>query len=84
MKKIGIMPNLSKDLEGIQTKLVIEKIRDKGFEPFVMPEIYEIIGTGHAAGSSDFSGNVMYCLFWAGWNPAKRRPAGLQAMEYPF
>jgi NAD+ kinase len=54
VKKIGIMPNLSKDLEGIQTKLVIEKIRDKGFEPFVMPEIYEIIGTGHVAGSSDF------------------------------
>ena len=54
MKKIGIMPNLSKDLEGIQTKLRTETIRDKGFEPFAMPEIDDIIGTGDVAGSSDF------------------------------
>jgi NAD+ kinase len=42
VKKIGIMPNLSKDLGGFKPELVIEKIRDKGFEAFVMPEIYEI------------------------------------------
>jgi len=54
VKKIGIMPNLSKDLGGIQTRLIIEKVRARGFEPFVMPEIYDIVGSGSIAEGCDF------------------------------
>ncbi|NLX71294.1 MAG: NAD(+)/NADH kinase [Clostridiales bacterium] len=54
MNKIGIIPNLSKDLGGDQTRLVIKKIRDKGLEALVMPDIYEIVGSGSMVESNDF------------------------------
>ncbi len=54
MKRIGIIPNLSKDLGGTQTNGIIKKALDKGMEPLVMPEVYRYVQSGIVVDEEDF------------------------------
>jgi len=48
VKKIGVIPNLSKDPNGVQTSWVIAKIEQKGMQPIVMPDVYQVVKAGYA------------------------------------
>lgn len=54
MKSIGIVPNFSKDPDGVQTSAIIDEIYRRGMQPLVLPEIYEVIKAGRAVDEESF------------------------------
>ncbi len=54
MKNIGIVPNFSKDPEGVQTRAIISEIQQKGMLPLVLPEVYQVINVGKVVEKESF------------------------------
>ena len=54
MKNIGIVPNFSKDPEGVQTRAIISEIQQKGMQPLVLPEVYQVINVGKVVEKESF------------------------------
>lgn len=54
MINIGIVPNFSKDPEGVQTRALISEIERKGMQSLVLPEVYRVINAGKVAEKESF------------------------------
>ncbi|MFO7154156.1 MAG: NAD(+)/NADH kinase [Caldicoprobacter oshimai] len=54
MKNIGVIPNFSKDPGGVQTSSIVSKIEQKGMQPIVLPEVYQVIKAGKVVEKEDF------------------------------
>ncbi|MFO7294495.1 MAG: NAD(+)/NADH kinase [Clostridia bacterium] len=54
MKNIGIVPNFSKDPDGVQTSAIVREIQRKGMQPLVLPEVFRIINVGKAVEEESF------------------------------
>ncbi|WP_129722244.1 NAD(+)/NADH kinase [Xylanivirga thermophila] len=54
MKKIGIIPNLVKDVIGVQTRILISKILSYGMEVFMMPQVFNVVKIGNALPPEQF------------------------------
>ncbi len=53
MKRIGLIANLSKDINGEKTILIARQAKNLGMEVLVLPEVHDLIETGIVAQEND-------------------------------
>lgn len=63
MKKIGIIANGKKDIGFAHTKIIVEKLLDMGFKPYVTKEVFDVINLPAIVSDSIFEeADLIFCI----------------------
>lgn len=64
MKRIGLITNLSKDMDGEKSRWIIEQAKDLDMEVLILPEVHKLIGEGTMAQEEElfFQSDVILSL----------------------